>query len=77
MALTTQGGGTIAVDPQSKSPKPQALFGLFQFDVALDESVPIEFAGERAYVLFDFGKEPIAWRFARAFRQAFLSHFHV
>ncbi|WP_020175415.1 PqqD family peptide modification chaperone [Methyloferula stellata] len=77
MALTTQGGGTIAVDPNSKSPKPQALFGLFQFDIALDSSVPVDYAGERAFVLFDFGKEPIAWRFVRAFRQAFLSHFHV
>jgi putative peptide zinc metalloprotease protein len=77
MALTTQGGGTIAIDPSSKSPKPQALFGLFQFDIALDTSLPNEFGGQRAYVLFDFGKEPIAWRFVRAFRQAFLSHFHV
>ena len=77
LALTTQGGGSIAIDPTSKLPKPQALFGLFQFDVAIDGVLPNDLSGERAYVLFDFGREPIAWRIARGFRQAFLSHFHV
>ena len=77
VALTTQGGGTIATDPNAKSSKPQALFGLFQFDVALQSAIPLAYAGERVYVRFDFGREPIAWRVARALRQAFLSHFHV
>jgi putative peptide zinc metalloprotease protein len=77
LALTTQGGGSIAIDPGAKSPKPQALFGLFQFDVALKAMPPVDFAGERTYVRFDFGREPIAWRVARAVRQAFLGYFHV
>ena len=77
LALTTQGGGSIAIDPSAKSSKPQALFGLFQFDVTLKAPVPVDYAGERVFVRFDYGKEPIAWRIGRAFRGAFLNHFHV
>jgi putative peptide zinc metalloprotease protein len=76
MALTTQGGGPIVLDP-SRTQKPQSLFSMFQFDVDLLEPVPPRMAGARVYVRFDHGKEAMAWRVLRAFRQFFLGQFHV
>jgi putative peptide zinc metalloprotease protein len=76
MALTTQGGGPIVLDP-SRTQKPQSLFSMFQFDVDLLEPVPPRMAGARVYVRFDHGKEALAWRVLRAFRQFFLGQFHV
>jgi putative peptide zinc metalloprotease protein len=76
MALTTQGGGPIVLDP-SHTQKPQSLFSMFQFDVDLLEPVPPRMAGARVYVRFDHGREPLAFRVLRAFRQFFLGQFHV
>ena len=77
LALTTLGGGSIAIDPSSKAAIPQALFNLFQVDVALNDPTPTRFAGQHAWVRFGFGYEPIAWRIVRGLRLTFLSHFHV
>jgi putative peptide zinc metalloprotease protein len=76
MALTTQGGGPIVLDP-SHTQKPQSLFSMFQFDVDLLEPVPPRLAGARVYVRFDHGREPVAFRVLRAFRQFFLGQFRV
>jgi putative peptide zinc metalloprotease protein len=76
MALTTQGGGPIVLDP-SRTQKPQSLFSMFQFDVDLLEPVPPRMAGARVYVRFDHGNEALAWRVMRALRQFFLGQFHV
>jgi putative peptide zinc metalloprotease protein len=76
MALTTQGGGPIVLDP-SHTQKPQSLFSMFQFDVDLLAPVPPRLAGARVYVRFDHGREPLAFRVLRAFRQFFLGQFHV
>jgi putative peptide zinc metalloprotease protein len=76
MALTTQGGGPIVLDP-SRTQKPQSLFSMFQFDVDLLEPVPPRMAGARVYVRFDHGNEAPAWRVMRALRQFFLGQFHV
>jgi putative peptide zinc metalloprotease protein len=76
LALTTQAGGPIALDP-GKTQKPQALFSWFQFDVDLLEPVPPRLAGARVYVRFDHGKEAIAWRVLRTLRQFFLGQFRV
>jgi putative peptide zinc metalloprotease protein len=76
LALTTQAGGPIALDP-AKTQRPQALFSWFQFDVDLLEPVPPRLAGARVYVRFDHGKEPIAWRILRTARQFFLGQFRV
>jgi putative peptide zinc metalloprotease protein len=76
MALTTQGGGPIVLDP-SHPQKPQSLFSMFQFDVDLLEPVPPRMAGARVYVRFDHGREPLAFRLLRALRQFFLGQFHV
>jgi len=75
-ALSTEGGGRFALDPQS-SDAPLALETLFQFDLA----VPVAFAnrtiGGRVYVRFDHGLEPLGFRLARNLRQLFLRQFSV
>ena len=76
LALTTQGGGSIALDP-SKTQRPQALFSLFQLDIQLLEPVPMRTQGSRVYVRFLHGNEPVAWRFLRSVRQFFLGQFRV
>lgn len=76
LALSTQGGGTIALNP-GKTQKPEALYNIFQFDVEPTQPRSVTFAGSRVYVRFDHGGEPIAWRVLRSLKQTFLSHFHV
>ncbi|GLS43619.1 PqqD family peptide modification chaperone [Methylobacterium brachythecii] len=76
MALSTQGGGTIAVD-SSNTQKPVALQSIFIFDVQLAGGIPFNVLGERVYVRFDHGSEAIAWRLLRGLRQVFLSQFRV
>ncbi|MDR7039920.1 putative peptide zinc metalloprotease protein [Methylobacterium sp. BE186] len=76
LALTTQGGGTIAVDA-SNPQKPVALQSIFIFDVQLAGGLPLDVLGERVYVRFDHGREAIAWRLLRGLRQVFLSQFRV
>ncbi|TXN24688.1 PqqD family peptide modification chaperone [Methylobacterium sp. WL9] len=76
LALATQGGGTIAVDA-SNPQKPIALQSIFVFDVQLAGGLPFNVLGERVYVRFDHGSEPVAWRVLRSLRQVFLSQFRV
>jgi putative peptide zinc metalloprotease protein len=76
LALTTQGGGPIVLDP-ARTQKPQALFSMFQFDIELLEPVPPRMAGARVYVRFDHGKEALAFRVLRELRQLFLGQFRV
>jgi putative peptide zinc metalloprotease protein len=76
LALTTRGGGTIALDP-SKTQRPQALFSLFQVDVQLLDPMPMRTQGSRVYVRFLHGDEPVAWRVLRTMRQFFLGQFRV
>lgn len=74
-ALSTQGGGDIALDPSTESG--QALESYFQFELSLDRLVGADSLGERAYVRFDHGSEPLAARIYRGLRQLFLRQFHV
>jgi putative peptide zinc metalloprotease protein len=76
LALTTRGGGSIALDP-SKTQHPQALFSLFQLDIQLLDPVPMRTQGSRVYVRFAHGAEPVAWRMLRSVRQFFLGQFRV
>jgi putative peptide zinc metalloprotease protein len=76
LALTTRGGGSIALDP-SKTQRPQALFSLFQLDVELLDPMRMTTQGSRVYVRFSHGNEPVAWRVLRGMRQFFLGQFHV
>ena len=76
LALTTRGGGSIALDP-SRTQRPQTLFSFFQFDVQLLEPTAGDRLGARAYVRFKHPDEPIAWRMLRVARQFFLGQFRV
>lgn len=76
LALSTQGGGEIALDP-AHSDAPKALETQFQFDIRVAQSGSALLLGNRVHVRFDHGYEPIAWRLARSLRQLFLRQFNV
>ena len=76
LALTTRGGGAIALDP-SRTQRPQTLFSYFQIDVELLEPEDLRTLGSRVYVRFKHGDQPIAWRVLRSLRQFFLGQFRV
>jgi putative peptide zinc metalloprotease protein len=76
LALTTRGGGSIALDP-SKTQRPQALFSLFQLDIELLDPLRMRTQGSRVYVRFVHGDEAIAWRALRSLRLFFLGQFRV
>jgi len=75
-ALGTAGGGRIGVDPTDPDGL-RTLEPVFHFDLALLEEVPIRVAGDRVYVRFDHGAEPLAYRAYRSVRRAFLSRIGV
>jgi len=76
LALTTRGGGTIALDP-GRTQRPQALFSYFQVDVQLAQPTDADRLGSRVYLRFKHPDQPIAWRILRSARQFFLGQFHV
>jgi putative peptide zinc metalloprotease protein len=76
LALTTRGGGSIALDP-SRMQRPQTLFSFFQLDVELLESTSTRKQGARVYVRFIHADEAIAWRVLRSLRRFFLGQFRV
>jgi putative peptide zinc metalloprotease protein len=74
LALTTRGGGTIALDP-GQAQRPRTLFSYFQVDVELAEPTGKGRLGSRVYVRFKYPDQPIAWRLLRSARQFFLGQF--
>lgn len=76
MALGTQGGGHIAMDPFDAQ-NVKAVQRLFQFDLELPSSLGVVNIGGRVYVRFDHGWEPLVKRWYQQIRQLFLSRFHV
>ena len=75
-ALGTAGGGRLAVDPMDPDGL-RTIERTFQFDLALPEDAAIRVAGERVYVRFDHGAEPLAQRAYRALRRLFLRQLGV
>jgi len=75
MALSSSGGGVVAVDPRATN-EPKALERWFEFELNLPEN-QLHAVGVRAYVRFEHGSEPIAWRFYRSVRQLFMKRFSV
>ena len=73
-ALGAPAGGPHAVDPADKEGT-RALDPLFLFDVALERTA-LQRLGERAWVRFDLGAEPLAMQWQRRVRQALLKHFN-
>jgi putative peptide zinc metalloprotease protein len=74
-ALSTQGGGLVATDPR-QTDAPTALARWFEFELELPGK-PARALGERVYVRFDHGWEPLALRIGRSVRQLFMKRFAV
>lgn len=73
-ALAESGGGRFAADPRDNG-QSKTLERTFQFDISLPMDAANSNFGSRVFVRFDHGSEPIVYRWARAFRGLFLSHF--
>ncbi len=73
-ALGPQGGGPFPVDPGDIHGV-TTLEGIFE--VRLQLPMAVDKLGGRVYVLFDHGREPLAWQWYRRFRQLFLRRFNV
>lgn len=74
--LGKSGGGAIAVaadDETGVTP----MTSVFQFDLKLSEPPDAWRIGQRAYVKFDHGREPLAAQWLRRARQLFLRRFSV
>ena len=70
-ALTTEGGGTFAIDPTAGDGL-TTLDPVFQFDLLAQDQARA-FMGERVSVRFDHGTEPIAVQVFLSIRRLFLS----
>jgi putative peptide zinc metalloprotease protein len=75
-ALGTRGGGMIPVDPADESGT-RALATLFQFELELQDDLPAQLYGQRVYVRFDHGAEPLGIQWQRSLRQLFMREFGV
>jgi putative peptide zinc metalloprotease protein len=75
-ALSTLGGGQIALDPTDVR-KEKALANLLHIEIRLLDAFRSDRIGERAHVRFFHGLEPLAGRIYRVARQVFLKHFKV
>lgn len=74
-ALSTAGGGQIAIDPRFQDGT--AMQTLFQFDIELLPEERLATVGGRVHVRFDHGKEPLASQVYRSVRQLLLRRFRV
>jgi putative peptide zinc metalloprotease protein len=75
-ALGLTGGGSIATAPDDPEGL-KTLNRVFAADLSLPGDTPPTAFGERVYVRFDHGLEPMAWQGLRRLRQLFLSRFGV
>ncbi len=70
-ALALDGGGKIKTDPFDKDGV-KTKDQYFQFEVALPASVSNQNIGQRVFVRFTHGYEPMAWQWYRSFEELFL-----
>jgi putative peptide zinc metalloprotease protein len=75
-ALSTMGGGKIVLDPTNPN-RNAALANLMHLDLRLAPDLPFKRIGERVYVRFHHGKEPLAEMLYRGIRQVFLKRFEI
>jgi putative peptide zinc metalloprotease protein len=75
-ALGTAGGGRLAIDPSDPA-RLKTLETVFQLDVSIPVEANVREIGERVYVRFDHGSEPVALRTYRAIRRLLLSQIGV
>ena len=76
MALSTVGGGALALDPQDSQSR-KALDRLFELQVGITGTRDGIRMGQRAHVQFVHGSEPVGWQLWRRARQLFLSRLNV
>ena len=75
-ALSTAGGGEVLLDPTDPA-NMKALERMLQLELRFIEAFPVAKMGDRIYVRFDHGTEPLAWQLYRNIRQLFLKRFNV
>ncbi|MDH4110539.1 MAG: HlyD family secretion protein [Gammaproteobacteria bacterium] len=75
-ALGTAGGGELPVDPRDPDGV-ATLEYVFEFELALPPEAPTDFLGNRVYVRFDHGYEPLGLQLYRSIRQLLLRQFSV
>lgn len=75
-ALGIQGGGGIPTLPSDQNGV-KTIDRVFMVDLALPANTSPSAFGERVYIRFDHGFEPMAWQGIRRLRQLFLSRFGV
>ncbi|MEO0829193.1 MAG: peptidase M50, partial [Pseudomonadota bacterium] len=76
LALSSEGGGQIALDPTAAN-RQQALSKLLHLDLRLPEGTEFATIGERVYVRFAHPQEPLAVQVYRSVRQVFLRNFDL
>lgn len=74
--LSVEGGGSNVIDPREKSGM-KTFTRTFQFDLQLPMDWSSVNVGDRVYIRFDHGWEPLAMRWWRTLRQLFLSKLDV
>lgn len=77
LALSLAGGGKIGLDPTAGGGEVRTFAPLFQFELALSESSLPSNLGQRVFVRFVHGDEPLAEQWFRPMRQLFLKRFTV
>lgn len=75
IALSLEGGGEYALDPSERD-KAKAFETLFHFEVVID-SPGLSAIGERVFIRFYHGPEPLFYRAYRSIRRTLLSKFSV
>lgn len=75
-ALGLAGGGTIPVDP-NKEQEARAYEPVFHVELNVPELDDSRYIGERVYIRFNHGGEPLLWQWHRLARQLFLRRFGV
>jgi putative peptide zinc metalloprotease protein len=70
-ALAQDGGGEIQTDPFDKDGV-KTKDQYFQFEVALPEAIDSQHIGQRVYVRFTHGYEPMGWQWYRSLEELFL-----
>ena len=76
VVLGYAGGGAVPVDPIDRQGS-KAFEAVFQFDLKLPDTSQVTHIGQRVYVRFDHGKEPLAQRWYRVLRQLLLRRFSI
>jgi putative peptide zinc metalloprotease protein len=70
-ALAQAGGGNIQTDPYDQDGV-KTKDQYFQFEVALPDAIDSQHIGQRVYVRFNHGYEPMGWQWYRSLEELFL-----